>query len=80
MNKQDIGQIVRQEVATTCAVPVEEVRDEAPLLEYKLDSVRIFELIVALETHFDIRIADADIEGIRTVGDVIQAIASALPE
>jgi acyl carrier protein len=74
VNEKNVSQIVKREVALTCAIPVEEVEDEGNLVGYNLDSVRIFELIVALETEFDTRIEDADLEGIKTVGDVIRII------
>ena len=74
MNEVDVRQIVRQEVAQIRATSVEEVKDEGSLVEYGFDSLKSMELIVALEAHFDIRIDDAEIDGMQTVRDVIRAI------
>jgi len=74
VNEVDVRQIVRQEVAQIRATSVEEVKDEGSLVEYGFDSLKSMELIVALEAHFDIRIDDAEIDGMQTVRDVIRAI------
>ena len=74
VNEIDVSKIVRQEVAQICATSVEEVKDEGSLVEYGFDSLKSMELIVALEAHFDIRIDDAEIDGMQTVRDVIRAI------
>ncbi len=78
VNEIDVSKIVRQEVAQICATAVEEVKDEGSLVEYGFDSVKSMELIAALEAHFDIRIDDADIDGLQTVGDVVRAIERAV--
>ncbi len=78
MNAINVSSIVKEQVAQTCAVPVNDVKEETNLIEYGLDSVRSMDLIVALETQFDIDIGDANIADLRTVGDVIQIIERTL--
>ena len=78
VNEIDVSKRVRQEVAQICATAVEEVKDGGSLVEYGFDSLKSMELIVALEAHFDIRMDDADIDGLQTVGDVVRAIKRAV--
>jgi acyl carrier protein len=70
----NISEIVKQEVAQVCAVTPAEIRDEASLAEYGLDSMRSMELIVSLESRFNIQIHDDDLGDVRTVADVIRAL------
>lgn len=38
------------------------------------DSLDVVELIMAIEEEFDLQIADEDVEGITTVGDVVEYV------
>ena len=38
------------------------------------DSLDVVELVMALEETFDVRVNDDDVTGIRTVGDVVNAL------
>lgn len=69
-----IADQILHELATFCAVPPQEVRRDAWLIEYGLDSVRGIELIVTLEGHFDIVLRDDEIADVTTVDDVIRVI------
>lgn len=75
-----ISEIVKQEVAQICAITPAEVRDEANLAEYGLDSMRSMELIVSLESRFKIQIHDDDLGDVRTVSDVIHALERTVKE
>ncbi len=41
------------------------------------DSLDIVDLIMAVEDEFDVKIADEDVENIKTVGDIVKYIESA---
>lgn len=70
----NIAKQVKQELAHICAIDPAEVRDEAWLIEYGLDSVRSLELIMALEEHFYIELPDEVIARVRTVADLVRLI------
>ena len=69
-----ISDAVKHEITQICATPIEDIRDDASLAEYGLDSMRSMELIVALEARFKIQIHDGDIGVVPTVGDMVRAI------
>ena len=39
------------------------------------DSLDLVDLVMAVEEEFDVKIADEDLEGIKTVGDIVDYIA-----
>jgi len=48
---------------------------DAQLADLGLDSLAVADLAVALEERFGVRLADADATGLRSVGDVVSALA-----
>lgn len=73
MTYAPIGPRVKELIAEACALHPAEIRDEAKLLGYGLDSVRLVEMLAVLEHDYDV-----DMEGeepsmgqIRTVADLI---------
>ncbi len=74
----DFTASVKQQLATICAVPVSRIRDDALLVEYGLDSIRSFDLVIAMEQRFGIEIPDAAMEKLRKVSDVIDLIEAQL--
>ena len=50
---------------------------EANLLDdLGADSLDVVELVMALEEEFGIEVPDEDVEGIRTIGDIVQYVGS----
>jgi len=70
----DFSASVKQQLAAICAVPVSRIRDDALLIEYGLDSIRSFDLVIAMEQRFGIEIPDAAVDQLRKVSDVIDLI------
>ena len=67
-----IGRVLRDELGV-----VREVRPDDDLLaDLQLDSVGILTLVVGLEDHFRIALAEQDAESIRTVGDLAGLVAT----
>jgi len=64
----------KQELAHVCAIDPANVRDEAWLIDYGLDSHRSLELIMALEEHFNLELPDDAIARVRTVADLVRLI------
>ena len=57
--------------------PVEEITDEKEILkDLGADSLDVVEMLMAMETEFDISIPAEEATGIKTVGDVIKIIES----
>ena len=63
-----------EKMAQLCAIDPTVIRDDAWLIEYGLDSVRSLELVVTLESLFDIELSEAEIGTIVTVGDLIRVL------
>jgi acyl carrier protein len=62
-------------ISEQLGVDVEEVAMESSFIDdLGADSLDIVELIMALETEFDLEIPDEDAEKIATVGDVVEYI------
>jgi acyl carrier protein len=66
-----IADAVTHELAAICALAPAQVRREAMLIELGLDSIRGVELLVALESRYDLELRDDAIATVMTVGDVI---------
>ena len=68
---------VKNVIVDQLSVDAEEVTMEASFVDdLGADSLDVVELIMGLETEFDIEIPDEDAENIRTVGDAVEYIKS----
>ncbi len=62
---------VRRVIAQQLGLSVEELVPEADILaDLGADSLDVLELVMALEESFDLEVPDADVEALRTLGDV----------
>ena len=80
IERQDIFEIVRQQICLSSAVDVEAeaITKDSWLVEFGFDSVNSVDLIMALEERFDIEIDDHDAVGIQTVMDIVLVIEQLL--
>lgn len=68
---------VKNVIVDQLSVDPEEVKPEASFVDdLGADSLDVVELIMGLETEFDIEIPDEDAEKISTVGDAVDYIKS----
>lgn len=68
---------IRSTIAEQLSIDEEEVNMESSFIDdLGADSLDLVELIMALETEFDLEIPDEDAEKISTVGDVVDYIKS----
>ena len=68
---------VKNVIVDQLSVDADEVTLEASFVDdLGADSLDVVELIMGLETEFDIEIADEDAEKISTVGDAVEYIKS----
>ena len=77
----DILQRLKRILVEEFKVPEEAIRLEAKLAEdFRLDSVEGVELIFSLEEEFGVEISDQEMEGISTLGDLVEAAKRKLGE
>ena len=72
---------VREIIATQFNIDEEDITMDTSFRDtLNADSLDLVELVMALEDEFGLEIEDEDMEGIKTVGDVIKYINIALGE
>lgn len=67
---------VRALVADAVGVTIEEVRAEALLIGYGIDSIRAVELLDQANERFDVTLDERDLQRFVTVADVARAIGA----
>ena len=76
MAKEEIFDKLKELVVDQLGVDDDEVTTEATIQEdLCADSLDLVDLVMAVEEEFDVKIADEDLEGIKTVGDIVDYIA-----
>jgi len=66
---------VRDTIAEQLSIDLDSITMEASFVDdFGADSLDIVELIMALETEFDMEIPDEDAEKIKTVGSIVEYI------
>ena len=76
MAKEEIFDKLKEPVVDQLGVDDDEVTTEATIQEdLGADSLDLVDLVMAVEEEFDVKIADEDLEGIKTVGDIVDYIA-----
>lgn len=78
MAKDETLARVRELVAELCDVGSDKVRAESRLLGFGMDSVRILDLLMALEDAYGIDLpeSDPDLAGVQTVGELAELVHS----
>ena len=76
MAKEEIFDKLKELVVDQLGVDDDEVTTEATIQEdLGADSLDLVDLVMAVEEEFDVKIADEDLEGIKTVGDIVDYIS-----
>ena len=72
----DTLEALRSLIAETCAVDRTIVRADGRLVGFGLDSVRLLDLILAIEERFDVSVNESDPElaAVQTVADLVSLI------
>ena len=79
MDKFEIRGRVIELIAAIAYMGVNSISDASDLsADLGIDSLDRIELTMDLEEEFDIRIRDDDVEGARTVGDVVRIVEASL--
>ena len=78
MDRESFARL-RELVATQLGLEGDEVVPEARILDdLGADSLDVVELVMALEESFDLEVPDADVEAMRTLGDVERYLVARL--
>jgi acyl carrier protein len=57
---------------------VAELNPDVPLVDYGLDSIRSIDLVVAMESEFDVQISDEQAASMLTLRDVVEQVTASL--
>jgi len=72
---------VKAIIAEELSVAADSVKDSASFeVDFKADSLTVVELVMAIEDKFGIDIPEEDLEGLKTVGDLVGYIESAVAQ
>ena len=72
--EEDLRQALRAVVARLGDLPVDQVRDDAPLGELGVDSLGKLELVATAESVSGVKIPDSDAYDLHTVDDVVAQV------
>ena len=74
-NEKTVAKL-REHIADICAIPARSIKEEGKLVGYGLDSVRVLDLIMALEDEYDIEISESDPElaAVQTVAELADLV------
>lgn len=76
MNHPEIEQKVREIISRKFSIPLDTIGAQSRLVEdLHLDSFGAVELMFELEEEFNLKIADSDIERVRSVSQVVEYLA-----
>jgi len=79
MDKAEIGARVRKVLAEQLAVDETQVTPDARFAEdLNADSLDLVEAVLALEEEWNIEIPEEEMDGVKTVGQAVQLVASKL--
>ena len=67
---------VKKVITSQLGIGEEEVLKDTSFEDLGIDSLEIFEIVMALEDEFDIEIPNEDVEDIKTVGAIVEYINS----
>lgn len=70
---------IREMISEKVGVEIDEITMETSFADdLEADSITLFELVMAIEDEFDIEVDDESIEGIKTVGDIVNYLEETL--
>jgi len=67
---------IKKVIALQLVIEEEEIKETTTFSDLGIDSLEIFEIIMALEDEFDIEIPNEDVENIKNIDDIIKYIKS----
>lgn len=75
IKRQDILRQVVSTIADITDRSPDDLNEQTNLLhDLDLDSLALFEIVIDLESVYDLRISDEEIEALRTIGEIVSFI------
>ncbi|HWM86962.1 MAG TPA: acyl carrier protein [Kofleriaceae bacterium] len=76
MAQRSVIDILRRFIADVCAVDLSSIHPHSKLLAFGLDSVRLLDLLLAVEEQFGLELNESDpaLAAVETVGDLAELI------
>lgn len=79
MNKDEIFDRIRSTLVTSFEIPEERITLEASLMDdLELDSIDAIDMAVQIQEMTDVRVDEAELRKLHTVGDTVDLVASLL--
>jgi acyl carrier protein len=79
MTRDEIYAQIRNTLVTNFEIPAERVTLEARLMDdLELDSIDAIDMAVQIQEMTDVRVEEAELRKLRTVGDTVDLVASLL--
>ncbi len=79
IKREDILSQVISTIADITDRQPEQLNEQTNLMhDLDLDSLALFEIVIDLETAYEMRISDEEIEALRTIGEIVSFIARKL--
>lgn len=69
---------IKFQVADLCGLSVDDLTDDGKLIGFGIDSVRLVDLMISIEEHFNIEINEMDpaLADVKTVGQLVDYVKS----
>ena len=75
ITRESVAEDIKKIIAESLSAKVEEIKEDSKFVDdLGADSLDIVELVMAIETKFNIEIPDEDAQKIKTVGDAIDYV------
>ena len=78
MNRKEIEKVVVRAVAAATNVSPKEIHPQDALVYHGIDSLKAITILYGLEEHFNFRIENDEIENIKSVDDITDALCKLL--
>ncbi|MEF3280219.1 MAG: acyl carrier protein [Elusimicrobiota bacterium] len=79
MTRENIAEEIKKLISESISTDINEIKEDSKFVDdLGADSLDIVELVMAMETKFDIEIPDEDAQKIKTVGEAIDYISKKL--
>jgi len=79
ITRENIAEEIKNIISESLSIKIEEIKEDSKFVDdLGADSLDIVELVMAMETKFNIEIPDEDAQKIKTVGEAIDYVFAKL--
>jgi acyl carrier protein len=77
MTRENISDEIKKLISESLSVDMKEIKEDSKFVDdLGADSLDIVELVMSMETKFDVEIPDEDAQKIKTVGEAVDYISN----